>query len=155
MLIGTRDEFCDAAAISTAGTTAGLVVGNVIDLTGGLAIGDSTQEFPGNSDDMYLVIQIQNSLLSATGTLQLQLVSDSNVNLTTSPVVHYSTAAGLAQAGLTTGTVLAVVELPKVTYKRYLGIRQIIGTAAFTAGNVDAFLTPDPAMWRAMADGIA
>jgi hypothetical protein len=46
--------------------------------------------------------------------------------------------------------VIAVVPLPQGrNYERYLGILQTTAVAAFTAGKVNAFLTKDPAVWRA------
>jgi hypothetical protein len=46
--------------------------------------------------------------------------------------------------------VLAVIELPRsTTYERYLGILQTTGSAAVSAGKINAFLTSEPAMWAA------
>ena len=47
-----------------------------------------------------------------------------------------------------------VTRLPAASYERYVGIQQITGTAAFTAGAIDAFLTMDPIAWKAYADNV-
>ncbi|MCG9104142.1 hypothetical protein LH462_10480, partial [Laribacter hongkongensis] len=50
------------------------------------------------------------------------------------------------------GTVLAAVQLPmegSKPYERFVGVQQVTGTAAVTAGKINAFLTPDVARWKA------
>jgi len=56
---------------------------------------------------------------------------------------------------LTAGTNLAKVVIPMEgnEYERYVGLVQVTGTAAFTAGVVDAFLTLNPAGWKAVPEG--
>jgi len=39
-------------------------------------------------------------------------------------------------------------------YERYLGVIQNVGTAALTAGAINAFLTLDPRGYKAYADNV-
>ena len=39
-------------------------------------------------------------------------------------------------------------------YERYLGIQQNVGTAALTAGAINAFLTFDPKGWKSVPDAV-
>jgi len=56
-----------------------------------------------------------------------------------------------AVADMTAGKTLMAVQLPMqgTAYERYLAVQQVTGTAAFTAGKVNAFLTTDVARWKA------
>ena len=142
MILDERTEICDAVALNTGGAGSYLL-GDVIDI--GLAGRDL-----GNSDPLYLVIQVDTTATSggsATGTFSL--LTDDNDSLS-SPAVLVSSKAW-AVADMTAGTTLMVVQLPMegTAYERYLGIRQTTGTAAFTAGKVNAFITHTPAKWKA------
>lgn len=87
-------------------------------------------------------------------TLALQLVTADNEALTTNPVVH-AVSPTFALADLTpAGKRLLLLAIPKgIEYKRWMGLRQVVGTAAFTAGSVNAFFTLDPDNWRAYPEG--
>jgi hypothetical protein len=87
--------------------------------------------------------------------LQVILASDATASIATdgSATAHYTSAA-IPVASLTAGAYVAKVELPKGTYERYLGILQVTGTAAFTAGKINAFLTNDPYTWKPFNNGI-
>jgi hypothetical protein len=52
--------------------------------------------------------------------------------------------------------VLFAVPLPLEgnAYERYLGILQVTGTTAISAGAINAFLTFDVQKWKAYADAI-
>lgn len=65
--------------------------------------------------------------------------------------MHATTRAFVTgSTAIAAGTVLAVIELPKsLSYERFLGILQTTGTTAINAGKINAFLTPDPALWAA------
>lgn len=147
MILDKRNEFADAVALNTGGAGT-YVIGEQIDL--GTAVN------VGAVDELYFVVNVDTGIAAGSaGTVTFQLVSADNDALTTNPVVHYQTAAfttgtGTGTGALKAGTVLAAIKLPQgFDYKRYLGIRQVTGTAAITAGKVNAFLTPDIAMWRA------
>ena len=88
-------------------------------------------------------------------TLQVRLVSDDTATPSTTTATVHATSAAIAVASLTAGSTVMVTRLPSGSYERYIGIQQITGTAAFTAGAVDAFLTSDPGLWRAYGDNVA
>ena len=154
MILDERTEFADATSLNT-GAAGTYNIGDVIDLQG-QAIGTAnlTRDL-GTVDPLWLVIRVATTATSGgSATGQFRLVSDDSGTLsTTTSTVHYTSAA-IAVASLTAGTTIAAVQLPSGSYERYLGIQQITGTAAFTAGAIDAFLTSDPALWRAYADNV-
>lgn len=148
MILDERTEFCDATALNT-GVAASYLVGDVIDL-------GSTSSDIGNGEPLYLVIRVDTTATSggaATG--QFHLCSDAQAAIAVdgSATYHYSSSA-IAVASLTAGTKVAAIALPQGTYERYLGIVQTTGTAAFTAGKINAFLTTDAAKWIALPDAI-
>lgn len=143
MLIDERNEFADATALDTGGTGLALV-GDVIDL--GATPGDL-----GNGQPMYLVIQVDTAVTSAgAATVEFQLVSDAQAAIAVdgSASVHAKTAA-IAKATLVAGYQLVIpLPLGNPAYERYLGILQNVGTAALTAGKINAFLTQTPPTTR-------
>lgn len=142
MILDERTEFCDATALNTGGAGSYLI-GDVIDL--GVAGRDIGQATP-----LYLVIEVDTTATSGgSATGQFNLVTDDNASLS-SPTTLYSTRA-FPVASMTAGTTLFAAQLPVegVAYERYIGIQQVTGTAAFTAGKVNAFLTHTPAAWKA------
>ena len=149
MIMDERTEFADNVTLSGSGTA---VVGDVIDL-------GSTGRDVGNGQELYLVIKTGGTEITSGsgGNLEFQLVSDSTENLATSPTVHFSTGdltiniAGSNDDRLNAGGYIARVAIPTGDFERYLGIRRIT-SVAFTAGTVDAFLTPNPAAWKAYAN---
>lgn len=146
MILDERNEFCDATALNT-GAAGSYLVGDVIDL-------GATSSDIGNGEPMYLVIRVDTTATSggaATG--QFHLCSDAQAAIAVdgSATYHFSTSA-IPVASLVAGYSVAVVALPHGTYERYLGVVQTTGTAAFTAGNINAFLTHDVAKWKAYAD---
>lgn len=148
MILDKRNEFADATALSTAATGRALV-GDVIDL------GAVSQDI-GNGEDLYLVIQVDTAVTSAgAATVSFELASDAQAAIATdgSATVHFATAA-IPKATLVAGYMAAAIKLPPSSYERYLGVLQNVGTAALTAGKVNAFLTHDLAKWQATPDGI-
>lgn len=149
MIMDERTEFADNVALSGSGT---VVVGDVIDL------GSDGRDI-GNGQELYLVIKTgtTETISGSAGTLEFQLVSDSTANLTTSPTVHFSTgdlvlnAAGANDDRFNAGGYVARVAIPTGDFERYVGVRRI-ASVAITAGSVDAFLTPNPAAWKAYAN---
>lgn len=136
MILDSRNEFADATALSTAATGLALV-GNVIDLgTDGI----------NDVEDMYLVVQVDTAVTSAgAATVAFSLVSDAQAAIAVdgSATVH-TTSAAVAKASLVAGYTVCQIALPKGQYERYLGIVQSVGTAALTAGKINAFLTKVP-----------
>lgn len=147
MILDERTEFCDATALNT-GAAASYLIGDVID-TGG----DGAE---GNSDDVYLVIQVDTTATSggaATGTFRLCSDAQAAIAVDGSQTIHYSSAT-IPVASLVAGYEVCAIKLPRGTYERYLGIVQVTATAAFTAGKVNAFLTKDAKVWQAFPDGL-
>ncbi len=148
MIMDELLEFADATALSTAGT--GLAaVGDVIDL-------GATPQDLGNGRQMYLVIQVDTAVTSAgSATVSFQLVSDGAATLAAdgTETLHYASAA-IGKADLVAGyeIVVAVPLEGSIAYERYLGVQQNVGTAALTAGKINAFLTFDPKGWKAYPD---
>lgn len=155
MIIDSRNEFCDATALNT-GAAGTYLLGNQIDVS--LAGVSTTPGHIGAVDDVYLVINVDTGITAGSaGTVQFKLVSDDTASIATNGTAteHFVSAAFVTGTGtgtttLKAGTTLAVIELPKqFNYERYLGILQVTGTAAITAGKINAFLTTDPAAWAA------
>lgn len=151
-ILDERNEFCDAQALNT-GAAGTYNIGDQIDLgVAGRGIGE-----PG--DNLYLVLQVATGITAGSaGTVQFSLVSDDGATPATNGTqsIHLQTRAFVTGTGTGTttlrpGTVLGVFSVPieGVVYERYLGVQQVTGTAAITAGAVDAFLTPTPPAWKA------
>lgn len=146
MIMDKLTEFCDGVALNT-GAAGTYNIGDVIDLE---AVRDLGQGNP-----IYLVISVSTTATSAgAATGQFRLVSDSTATPSTSTATVHATSAAHAVANMSAGASLFVIALPMEgsAYERYLGIQQITGVAAFTAGNVDAFLTMNPSAYKAYPD---
>ena len=94
---------------------------------------------------MTLVFRIATAIVSAGGgTLQIDLVTSAAVGLST-PQTLWST--GIVATGTVVGwsanSIVYSVRMPVVNLLQYMGMIFTIGTAVFTAGTWDAFLTPD------------
>jgi len=149
MILDELCEFADATALSTA-ATGRAVVGDQIPLS---VVGDI-----GAGDPIYLVIEVDTAVTSGgAATVSFELVSDATAALATdgSSTIHFATAA-IPKATLVAGYVVAIVALPMQgpVYEGFLGILQNVGTAALTAGKINAFLTSRPAKYQAYADAI-
>lgn len=146
MIFDERTEFCDAQALNT-GAAGSYLIGDVVD-TGGDGLNDV--------EGLYLVINVDTAVTSAgSATVQFHLASDAQAAIATdgSATYHWSSPA-IPKATLIAGYYAAKVELPKGTYERYIGILQTTGTAALTAGKVNAFLTNDPGSWKAFPNPV-
>lgn len=148
MMIDARTQFCAGTPLNT-GAVGSYPLGNVMDLKkSGLDVG--------HGGSLYLVIQMVTAATSGGGaTATFTLASDSTATLATDGTAsaHFSTGP-IALAKMTAGAVLAVIEVPASSYERYLGLIQTSGTAAFTGGTVNAFLTLDPPKWKAYPDAL-
>lgn len=161
MILDERNEFADAVSVAAAAGTA--LIGDVIDLDPCTVSPNTTVDMEGS--DLYLVIQTDTEIITggSAGTLQFQLASDAQAAIATdgSATVHITTAsfvtddAAANSAELNAGGVIYCGKLPRGSYERYLGILAITGTTTTTAGKINAFLTSDPAMYRAYADNVA
>lgn len=146
MIIDSTLEMLDAVALNTGGAGTYLL-GSQIDTSVVRNIGTGTP--------VYLVISVDTAGASATGTLQLKLASDSSAAIATDGTASEHWASDtFMEAALGVGKTW-IVPLPSgdaLPYERYLGILQVTGTAAFTAGKLNAFLTLDASAWKAYAD---
>lgn len=149
MILDERSEFADATALSTAGTGRALV-GDVIDLVKARNVG--------LGKPLYVVIQVTTAPTSGgAATLDFELASDAQAAIATdgSATVHGSTGGLAAIAGFTVGKAFVIPLPPEGAkpYERFLGILQNVGTAALTAGAINAFVTADVKAWKALDDG--
>jgi hypothetical protein len=155
MILDDRLEFADATALNT-GAAGTYLIGDQIDM--------SVARDLGAGEPMYLVINVDTSIITAgtAGTVQFILASDDSAAIATdgSASVHYTSKAFVtdddALNELDAGDTAVIIALPMegVAYERYLGILQVTGTTAVSAGKINAFLTSTPAKWKAFADGI-
>ena len=153
MLMDDRLEFADAAALNT-GAAGTYNVGDVIDTRAASIDPNVTKDHEGS--EMYLVVRVATAATSGgSATLQVRLVSDDTATPSTTTATVHATSAAIPVASLTAGATVMITKLPAGSYERYIGVQQITGTAAFTAGAVDAFLVSDPAIYRAYADNVA
>lgn len=147
MILDELLEFGDATAITT-GTGAALF-GDVIDL------GAVPQDF-GHGKAMYLVIQITTAVTSAgAATVQFELCSDAAAAMTVATASRHVRTEAIDKATLVAGYEMTFALPPNggaEAYERYLGVITTVGTAALTAGAMNAFLTYDPKYWKSYAD---
>jgi len=159
MIIDSRAEFCDAAALDTGAAGAYPSIGKLYDLIqGGLAVYgiNAIKALPGNSDSCYFVASVQTTCTSGgSATLQLRLMSDAQDPMVAASATEHYKSPTFAVADLVAGKQLCCIELPRGDYERYLGVVQDTGTAAFTAGKIDAYLTFDPPARDIVADALA
>lgn len=154
MLMDERLEFADALALNT-GAAGSYLLGDVVDLKGPTTSPNTTVDLEGS--ELYLFIQVDTLPTSAgAATAAFSLASDAQAAIAVdgSQSEHFRTKA-FAIAEMAAGTILACVKLPRGAYERYLGVVQTTGVAAFTGGKINAFLTSDPAIWKAYADNVA
>jgi hypothetical protein len=150
MILDSRAEFCDATSAVLAIGNA--IIGNVVDTKPSTTNPNTTVDLEGS--DLYFVMQVDTTFVGATSTTKFELSSDSTADLATSRTVHYATAA-IPVATLVAGYTICAVKLPSGSYERYLGVWETVAAANVTAGKVNAFLTSDPALYRAYADNVA
>lgn len=148
MITDKLTTFCNGVALNT-GAAGTYLIGDVVDMEN---LRDIGQGFP-----LYLVLTVETTATSdGSATAVLKLSSDEQAAIATDgSATDHLVSATFAVAAMSAGTSLlaAVIPLEGETYERYLGILQVTGVAAFTAGAVDAFLTTDVAKWKAYADG--
>lgn len=148
MILDELLEFSDAGALATG--TGRSLHGDVIDL------GATPQDF-GVGEPLYLVIQVTTAVTSAgAATVSFELVSDAAAGIATDGTAteHLVTEA-IGKATLVAGYQRAWVIPPGTAdnnYERYLGVISNVGTAALTAGAINAFITKDAALWKSYPD---
>ena len=148
MLLDERLEFADATSVGTPNNTT-VNVGDIIDL-------GAENRDPGNGEVMYLVIQVTTTIASAgSAIVEFLLSSDSTTTIAVdgTQTIHYRSDY-FAVAVLVAGYQLAVpIPSASPAYERYLAFQiRETGSQALNAGNVNAFLTHDPAVLRSYPD---
>lgn len=146
MITDRLNTFCSAVALNT-GAAGTYNVGDIIDLE---AVRDI-----GQGEPLYLVITVTTTATSGgSATGQFRLVSDATTTISTTTATVHATSDAFAVADMSAGTNLMKMVIPMEgnAYERYLAVQQITGTAAFTAGAIDAYLTPQPDGWKAYPD---
>jgi len=161
MLLDERLEFADALSVAAAAGT--VLLGDVVDLKAPSISPNATVDISGSG--LFLVIQTDTEIITGgtAGTIQFKLVSDAQAAIATdgSATEHIVTSALVTDdsaandSRLNAGGNIFVGPLPPGNYERYLGVLVVTGTTTTTAGKVNAFLTADPAMYRAYADNVA
>lgn len=147
MIIDKLTELADAASADITGTGR-KVIGTAIDLA---PAGDL-----GAGQPLYLVCTVDTAFTSgSSATVSFELVSDaqSPVAVDATATQHAATKA-FPVATLVAGFKFAI-PLPGIApdYEQYLGLITNIGTAALTAGKLNAFLADHAPDWKAYADG--
>lgn len=147
MIMDRLAEFCDATAASTAGT-------GTYALGSNYNLGANAPD-PGQGQPLYLVITVDTAFTSGgSATVQFQLVSDGQDPPAAdgTETIHIETQ-DFPVATLVAGyTIVHPLPMGDLDYEQYLGMQTIIGTAALTAGKINAFLTMDPHGNRHYAD---
>lgn len=139
MLIDAQNEFDREAAV-----TADRISTNVIDLLPGPILGQTANTIrdigAGKPLFFHAVVSETFDTAEEDGTLDVTLESDDNTSLS-SATVHI-TVSQIAEASLLAGTWIAKgIPLPPGDYQRYLGVRYNVGSHAFTAGKVSAWIS--------------
>lgn len=148
MITDKLATFCNAVALNT-GPAGNYLIGDVINL--------ETVRDIGQGQPIFLVVTVETTATSggaATG--QFKLVSDAQVAIDPDTATVHASSAAFAVADMVAGTNLLTVVIPMegAAYEQYLGIVQTTGTAAFTAGKVNAFLTLDVSKWKALTSQV-
>lgn len=147
MILDERNEFCDAQALNT-GSPGTYLLGDVIDL--------GTARDIGNGQPIYLMIQVDTQVDSTNdgASVEFVLASDAQEAIATNgDATEHVTTGAVAEADLSPGKRFTFsVPLEGNAYEQYLGILQKTSGEAVTAGEVSAFLTLDPAGWKAYPD---
>lgn len=147
MIMDKRLEFCDATALNT-GAAGAYLIGDQPDLY------PDTATDVGQGQPMYLVIQVDTTATSGgSATASFSLRSDATAAVHVSTSTLHVTSPVWPVADLVAGFQWITALPMGQTYERFLGIVQTTGTAAFTAGKINAFLTLDPHGWRAYPEG--
>lgn len=141
MYLDAELEFSDAQAL-----TADAVSTNVID-------GGSLEKRFGEGNPVFLVVQVQTTLVSAGNTATLTTSLQTSVDEAFTSPITMITGAVEVEADLVAGFRILGVALPHGA-KRFLRLNYDNGTEVFTAGAVDAFIVKDVQTWFAIADAL-
>jgi len=150
MITDKLTQFANAVALNT-GSAGTYLIGDVIDLDVARDVG---QGYP-----LFLVVNIETTATSGgSATLAVTLASDAQAAIATDgTATRHLTSPIFAVSTLSAGKNLlkAVIPMEGTEYERFLGILQVTAGAAFTGGKISAFLTINPAGWKALPDGVS
>lgn len=145
MLLDQLNTFAEAVATGDTGTR---IVGDVIDL------GATSRDIAAGKQ-VFVEVTVETAIAAGTnGTYQIVLTHADNASLSTNAVNLLTSASFDAAAGIPAGTVLLRAALPSADYKRYLGVREVVGTANTSAGAVNAHLTDDLISYKAYDEAV-
>lgn len=134
MIIDKLNRFADAVATGNTGTR---VLGDVIDL------GTQRRDM-GVGETIGFRVQVDTAIAAGSGgTWAVKLTTADDAALSTNAIDLVTSATLDAAAGVAAGTVVLNVYLPSTLFRRYLGVKEVVGTANTTAGKIDAFLCKD------------
>jgi hypothetical protein len=132
MILDSLLQFSAAQAVTVLGNT---IATNVIDLSQSRDIG--------SGGDLYVHFGVPTAFTSGgSATLQAQVIVADSADLVTNPVIVGASDV-MAVASLTSGKQFVVELNPQLASigKRYMGVRYVVGTAAMTAGAINANIT--------------
>jgi hypothetical protein len=143
MLLDRLNQFCNATAIG--GATGRRLLGDVIDQNAGKTA-PVLQDLGNSSDELWFVVEVAVAFTSGgAGTLQLEFVSDAQAAIAVDgTATEHFTSEVFALAALTVGARLVAIKVPAGDYERFLGVIGNVGTAAMTAGSLNAYFTKGP-----------
>lgn len=146
MILDKLNEFLDATSLVR--STGSAFIGS--------AINTGVARDLGNGQPVYLVITIDTAVDSSGdgATVEFEIRSDNSATIDdTAGSLHGSTGA-IPEASLTQGaSFVMTLPLEGIAYEQYLGIVQVTGGEAVTAGAASAMLTVDPYGWKAYPEG--
>ncbi len=155
MIMDERTEFADATSLNT-GAAGVHNIGDQVDMQGQpIGSANITRDPFASHNPLHMVISVDTTATSGgAATAEFRVVSDAQSTIATdgSATLHGSTGP-IPVAQLTAGRQF-VITMPPGSYERFLGVQQVTGVAAFTAGKVNAFLTNDPSLIRFYADAV-
>jgi len=153
MILDKLSEFSDSQDCSSATISTGKVSDSVVDTS---PAGINLAKALATGYPVWLVVQVDVTG-TGTGTLQINLVSDTGATLAAAPVTHYASPA-MVSTNLVAGKEIIKMPLPaqgnatsvpgtvpaaQPTYLRYLGL-WYISSGTVGALKLSAFLTLDP-----------
>ncbi len=150
MYMDNNLEFADATSVGTPNSTT-VNVGDIID-------SDVARDL-GTGQPMFLVVQVTTAITSGgSATVRFKLVSDSTDTIAVDGTqTEHATSDSIAVASLVVGWQW-IVQLPpegSIAYEQFLAFQvEEDAGQALNAGNVNAFLTPNPRSYKGYPDAV-
>lgn len=112
---------------------------------------------PGNGTPVYLNIVVDETFTDGgdSATLQFRLRSDDSATIhATTSTGHFESPTILKAALVAGNTFSFAIPVQGTAYERYLGLQFVTATAGFDAGEVTAWLSPDPIGYKSYPDAV-